>query len=342
MQKTLLSFAGSLLFLASASLQAATPIRVMLLDGDSASAHPWQPITAVLKAELDDAGIFQTDIVTAPKADGDFSNFKPDFSKYQVIVLNYDAQEWPADLKSSFEAFVKNGGGLVTVHAAETAFPNWKEFNEMIGASGFRGRTEKDGPAWFMKDGKLVSDNAPGPAGAHGNRSPYVITVQDANHPIMKGLPKTWMHQGDELYNKLRGPGENMTVLASAYSDPANRGTGRDEPQMMVINYGKGHVFNTVGGHDANAMSSVDFITTFQRGTEWVATGKVTLKVPADFPTSQSVSYRPAIAALDPSFKNGLNALTAGGGRGAGGGTGRGAGGGMGRGPTAAPPAQVR
>ena len=310
-----------LLALAFAAALQAAPIKVMLLDGDSASAHPWQPITAVLKAELDEAGIFQTDIVTAPKADGDFSTFKPDFSKYQVIVLNYDAQDWPESMKTPFEAFVKNGGGLVTVHAAETAFPNWKEFNEMIGMSGFRGRTEKDGPVWFMKDGKLTSENAPGRAGAHGRRLPYTVVVTDPNHPITKGLPKTWMHQGDELYNSLRGPGTNMTVIATAFSDPANQGTGRDEPQLIVINYGKGRVFNTVGGHDANAMSSVDWLVTFQRGTEWAATGKVTQKVPADFPTEHSVSYRPNIAALDPSYKNGLNALTApagGGGRGGG------------------------
>jgi type 1 glutamine amidotransferase len=335
MKKTVLALACGAL-LAGAIPSHAAPIRVMLLDGDSAGAHPWQPLTAVLKAELDDAGIFQTDIVTAPKAvGGDFSNFKPDFSKYQVIVLNYDAQDWPDSMKTPFEAFVKNGGGLVTVHAAETAFPGWKEFNEMVGASGFRGRTEKDGPTWFMKDGKLVSDDAPGPGGAHGLRTPYTIVVQDANHPITKGLPKTWMHQGDELYNKLRGPGKNMTVLATAFSDPANRGTGRDEPQLIVVNYGKGRVFNTVAGHDAYAMASVDWLVTFQRGTEWAATGKVTQKVPADFPTAQSVSYRPAIAALDPSYKNGLNALTsAPGGRGAAGGSGRG---GMGRGvaPTA-------
>ena len=325
---------AALLF-AAASSPAAPPIRVMLLDGDSAGAHPWPPLTAVLKAELDEAGIFQTDIVTAPKADGDFSNFKPDFSKYQVTGLNYDAQDWPDSMKTPFKAFVKNGGGLVAVHAAETAFPNWKEFNEMIGVSGFRGRTDKDGPLWFMKDGKLVSDTTPGPAGAHGNRVPYLVTVEDPNHPITKGLPKTWMHQGDELYNKLRGPGTNMTVLASAYSDPANRGTGRNEPQLIVVNYGKGRVFNTLSGHDANAMSSVDWLVTFQRGTEWAATGKVTQKVPADFPTAQSVSYRPNIAALDPSYKNGLNALTAGGGggRGPGGGSGRG-----GRGPQAPPP----
>ncbi len=330
MKQTLLALACGALLFAAVPSQAA-PIRVMLLDGDSASAHPWQPITAVLKQELDEAGIFQTDIVTAPKAaDPEIANFKPDFSKYQVIVLNYDANDWPDSLKTPFEEFVKNGGGLVTVHAAETAFPNWKAFNEMVGASGFRGRTDKDGPLWFMKDGKLASDTAPGNAGAHGRRVPYIVTVQDANHPITKGLPKTWMHQGDELYNKLRGPGSNMTVLASAFSDPANQGTGRDEPQLIVVNFGKGHVFNTVAGHDANAMSSVDWLVTFQRGTEWAATGKVTQKVPADFPTAQSVSYRPNIAALDPSYKNGLNALTApaggGGGRGVGGGSGRGGG----------------
>lgn len=305
----------------------AAQIRVMLLDGDSASAHPWPPLTAALKMILDDAGIFQTDIVTAPKAvGGDFSTFRPDFSKYQVIVLNYDAQDWPDSVKVPFEAFVKNGGGLVAVHAAETAFPSWKEFNEMVGVSGFRGRTEKDGPIWFVKDGKLTSDDSAGPGGAHGLRMPYAVVVQDANHPITKGLPKTWMHQGDELYNKLRGPGKNMTVLATAFSDPANRGTGHDEPQLIVVNYGKGRVFNTVAGHDAYAMASVDWLVTLQRGTEWAATGKVTQKVPADFPTADSVSYRPKIAEADPSYKNGLNALTAGGGgRGAVGGSGRGA-----------------
>ncbi len=331
MKKTILALVCGAMFLAAVPSQAA-PIRVMLLDGDSASAHPWPPLTAALKMILDDAGIFQTDIVTAPKAvGGDFSTFKPDFSKYQVIVLNYDAQDWPDSVKVPFEAFVKNGGGLVTVHAAETAFPAWKEFNEMVGVSGFRGRTEKDGPVWFVKDGKLTSDDSPGPGGAHGLRMPYTVVVQDSNHPIMKGLPKTWMHQGDELYNKLRGPGKNMTVLATAFSDPANRGTGRDEPQLLVVNYGKGRVFNTLAGHDAYAMASVDWLVTLQRGTEWAATGKVTQKVPADFPTADSVSYRPKIAEADPSYKNGLNALTAGGGgRGAGGGSGRG---GFGRGP---------
>jgi uncharacterized protein len=60
-------------------------------------------------------------------------------------------------------------------------------------------------------------------------------TGADPDHPITKGLPSLWMHQGDELYARLRGPGRNMTVLATAYSDPDNNGTGRDEPMLTGI-----------------------------------------------------------------------------------------------------------
>ena len=101
------------------------------------------------------------------------------------------------------------------------------------------------------------------------------------------------MHAADELYSRLRGPGENITLLATAYSDPDNRGSGHDEPMLMAIGYGKGRIFHTTLGHDVPAMQCVGFITTLQRGAEWAATGKVTQKVPADFPSADKVSTRP-------------------------------------------------
>lgn len=293
-----ISIMGTLLGAAFASaipISAAPPIRVMLLDGEQAGAyHAWQETTPYLKRMLEEAKIFQVDVVTAPPRDGDFTAFKPDWGKYQVIVSNYDApdERWPDSLKTSFEQYIHNGGGLVSFHAADNAFPNWKAYNLMIGVGGWRGRNEKSGPHFYYDNGKLVSDSIPGSAGSHGARLPFKVVNRVTDHPITSGLPKEWMHVGDELYANLRGPGENMTVLATAWSDPANRGTGHDEPILMVLAYGKGRIFHTIMGHDLAALNCVGFITTYQRGTEWAATGKVTQKIPRDFPSAGETSTR--------------------------------------------------
>jgi type 1 glutamine amidotransferase len=116
------------------------------------------------------------------------------------------------------------------------------------------------------------------------------------------------MHAPDELYDTLRGPGKNMTILATAYSDPKNKGTGFDEPMLMVLTFGKGRIFHTTLGHDALALGCVGFMTTFQRGTEWAATGRVTQKVPATFPNANTVSYRVDLVQMDPEFRKGPTA----------------------------------
>jgi len=292
--------------------RAAAPIPVMVLDGESGGPyHDWLHVTTVLKKMLDETGLFAVTVVSAPAAGADFSGFAPEFAKYRVVVLNYDApdERWPEALKRSFEQYVSSGGGVVSVHAADNAFPGWIAFNEMVGVGGWRNRAEQAGPYWFERDGKVVSDSTPGRAGSHGRRVPFQVTVREPNHPITKGLPRIWMHQGDELYARLRGPGKNMTVLATAFSDPSNAGSGRDEPQLMVLSYGRGRIFHTTWGHDITALSSVDFVVTFQRGTEWAATGQVTQKLPTTFPSADSVSYRADIAAMDPDFKYGLDNL---------------------------------
>jgi type 1 glutamine amidotransferase len=286
------------------------PIRVLLVDGQSGGIyHNWRLTTPVLREELEETGLFQVTVMTEPPGDGNFSDFKPKLSNYQVIVLNYDSPDWPEEQRSQFERFVNNGGGLVVVHAADNAFPNWRAYNLMIGIGGWRGRNEQAGPHWYFKEGKLVSDTAPGLAGNHGNRLPFQIVTRQPEHPIMRGLPPVWMHVADELYDSLRGPGENMTVLATAHSDPKNKGTGHDEPVLMALRYGKGRVFHTTLGHDVAALSCVGFITTFQRGTEWAATGKVTQRVPANFPAPDSVSSRVDIESMDPAFLNGASPI---------------------------------
>ncbi len=277
------------------SLAAAGPIRVMLLDGQQSRSHPWEPTSPVIKRMLEETGLFQVDQVTSPPVGGDMSGFRPEFGRYQVVFMNYDTtdDQWSAELKKSFEAYVAGGGGVVIYHGADNSFPQWPEFNLMTGIGGWRGRNEKAGPHWYYDAaGKLVADTSPGNAGSHGARLPFAVQVRSPEHPITKGLPKVWMHAADELYDRMRGPGQNMTVLATAYSDPANRGTGFHEPVLLAITYGKGRIFHTTLGHDLAAMSCVGFIVTLQRGTEWAATGKVTQKVPAGFPTEDTVSLK--------------------------------------------------
>jgi hypothetical protein len=304
MKRLLLALVALLLWNGAAM---AKPIKVMILDGASAAAyHDWKLGTQILKRELEETGLFDVTVVTVPPADGDFSNVHPDFAQYQVVVLNYDSQDWPAALKVAFEAYMRSGGGLVSVHGADNAFPDWPAFNEMTSIGGWRKRDAPAGPRWFYDNGKLVSDSAPGPAGLHGRRKPFRITARAPQHPIMRGLPPDWMHATDELYTRLRGPGKNMTVLATAYADPANRGTGHDEPMLLALTWGKGRIFHTTLGHDAVALSCVGFITTFQRGAEWAATGRVTQKVPRTFPTADTVSYRADLAAMDPDVADGI------------------------------------
>jgi type 1 glutamine amidotransferase len=288
----------------------AAKIPVAIVDGQSGGAyHNWKLTTQVLKLELEETGLFDVTVITAPQSDGDFSSFSPNFVQYKALVMNYDGPDWPAGLKTQFEQYVSGGGGLVIVHAADNSFPNWPAYNEMIGIGGWRNRNENAGPYWYWKDGHVVSDPKPGPAGMHGARLPFQVTTRDANNPIMRGLPPVWMHVNDELYGMLRGPGKNMTVLATAHSDLKNKGTGYGEPMMMVLSYGKGRIFHTPMGHDVFALSCVGFMTIFQRGVEWAATGKVTQKVPADFPTAKTISYRVDIAEMDPAFLNGASEI---------------------------------
>jgi type 1 glutamine amidotransferase len=234
----------------------------------------------------------KTEALPEPKADPDF---KPKFSKYDVVISNFGwkAEPWPEKTQAALEKYVQKGGGLVIVHAADNSFPEWKAFNQMIGLGGWGDRSEKDGPYVYYDDsGKPIRDETPGICGSHGPQHEFQLTIRDDAHPITKGMPMHWLHAKDELYAHLRGPAENMKVLATAYSDAGKKGTGRHEPMMMTIDYGEGRVFHTPMGHADYSVECVGFMVSLLRGTEWAATGTVTQKIPEDFPTANEVRIR--------------------------------------------------
>jgi len=260
--------------------------------------HNWKASSPVLKQILDETGLFSSEIVTTPEKDGDMQTFAPDFSKYKLVVIDYNGDSWSEKTNTAFVDYVKNGGGVVIYHAADNSFPAWKEYNEMTGLGGWGNRNQKDGPYVYYKNNQLVTDTAAGIGGSHGKRREFLVRTRITDHPITKGLPAKWFHGNDELYSQLRGPAKNMQILATAFADSAaGGGTMRDEPILMTITYGKGRVFHTTMGHadegGGPAMQCVGFIATLQRGAEWAVTGNVTQKVPWDFPSAAGVVLRP-------------------------------------------------
>jgi type 1 glutamine amidotransferase len=73
-----------------------------------------------------------------------------------------------------------------------------------------------------------------------------------------------------------------MNILATAYSDPGTGGTDRNEPMLMTLHFGLGRIFHTTLGHLNESQEHIGFKTTFLRGVEWAATGKVTQEVPEE------------------------------------------------------------
>ena len=282
---------AGLFFAASLLPGWAAPLPTLIIDGQN--NHDWKATTPVMKAALEATGLFSVDVATAPGGNGpELAAFKPDFAKYKVLVMNYNGEMWSEATRKAFEQYVAGGGGLVAVHAADNSFPKWQAFNEMIAVGGWNGRDDKSGAYLRWKDGKPLLDTQPGGVGHHGEQHPFVLETRAPKHPIMAGLPEKWLHASDELYDFMRGPAKNATILATTFADPKFGGSGEQEAQLITISYGKGRVFHTTLGHGVEAMKCVGFITTLQRGTEWAATGKVTQQIPADFPKADAVSLR--------------------------------------------------
>jgi len=273
--------------LAGGQATAAEKIRVVIIDGQN--NHNWRATTPVLKKVLEDSGRFTVDVSSnLRKGDkpGEIKEtvaFPPDLGKYDVLLSNYNGAPWPKEFEKDLDGRLKEGKiGLVIIHAANNSFGGWKEYNLMIGMGW---RDNKFGERLKLDDsGKEVRVPKGEDLGSgHRTVGKFPIVVRDLEHPITKGMPREWMHNNDELYDNMRGPIENVHLLATAYS----KGTKAHEPMIWTVRYGNGRVFHTPMGHDVNAMKCVGFAVTVQRGTEWAATGKVTIPIPKNFPTDK-------------------------------------------------------
>lgn len=271
-------------------------IKALIISGQN--NHNWQVSHGVLQLILNQSNMFEADTLLTPPADGDMSRFAPRFSDYDVVVLDYNGDRWSDATNAAFLEYVQGGGGVVVYHAADNAFADWEEFNRIIALGGWEGRDERSGPYYYLVDGKPVLDNSAGPGGSHGSQREYPMNCRNADHPITRGLPDGWMHAQDEMYDRMRGPANIKDLLYSGLALADKGGSGREEPLVFTVDYGKARIFHIMLGHcgptaeDNPAMQCAGFQTLLLRGTEWAATGRVTQPVPTDFPTAEATSLR--------------------------------------------------
>ncbi len=281
------------LLLSGSSIFAADKIRVLLIDGQN--NHNWVETSKSLRGTLERAGLFEVVTETSPPAEASenkWQSWRLTFQEFDVVVSNYNGRLWPESMRKAFVEYVRSGGGVAIIHAANNSFPGWNEYDEMIGL-GWRDRNY--GETFVVDDSSGELRRIPAGVGidaGHGKRHSFIVKTRRPGHPILKDIPSSWLHATDELYHSQRGPAQNVTVLASAFSDPRQGGTGQHEPILWTIPYGKGRVVTNLMGHlwpgqdHLNALHCVGFQTLLARTVEWLGSDRVTLPVPELFPST--------------------------------------------------------
>jgi type 1 glutamine amidotransferase len=232
----------------------AAPLRVLILSG--LNNHDWRSTTPFLKKTFEECNRFGVvDVTEAPgKLDA------AAFAKYDVLVSNWtpypDTQrQWPPETEKAFLDFMNNGGGFVVLHAAACTFQVWPEFQQII--------------ALTWKEGHS----------SHTAYSTFQVKIEDAAHPIVRGMQD--FYTTDELYqNLVQDFPQELHVICKAFSAKDKNGTDKFEPVLIWTQVGKGHGVNLVLGHDVPALRNAGVRTLLLRGTEWAATGEVTIPIP--------------------------------------------------------------
>ncbi len=233
----------------------------MVLTGASdLPYHDWRITTSFLRKALEDSGGFEVKILEDVR---EFSGQRS--ADRDVLVLNYNGPRWGQQAEREIENAIRSGKGMIAVHGVS--------YGEFFGMEQKGGRwVGTNDPGWVAYAEMLGMTWKPENIG-HARRHVFSVKWTEPNHPIARGLEPSFQAD-DELYHKMDLK-PTAQVLATAYSDPAMGGTGREEPQIWTVAYGRGRVLHITLGHDVKAMQQPGFVAAFVRGTEWAATGKV-------------------------------------------------------------------
>lgn len=238
---------------AAAATGAETPkLRVLLLTGRN--NHNWKATTPVVKKLLEESGRFAVDVTSEPE-----KLTAETLKGYDVLLSNWSNwpktknRDWGAETEKAFLDFIRGGKGFVVFHAAAATFNGWPEFQELIGTTWKLGQT------------------------GHGRVHEFEVKIADPKHPITQGMAS--FKTTDELWHRAGVTGK-LNVLATAHSAKDKGGSGADEPAAHWRPFGRGRCFHLILGHDPRALTTEGAKALLLRGTEWAATGRVTLPLP--------------------------------------------------------------
>jgi type 1 glutamine amidotransferase len=218
--------------------------RLLIITG--ANNHDWKATTPYLKQVLEKGGL-AVDIEEDP--DAPVLSDPAKLASYQALVLNLNRNaRWTPEREANFLDYVKKGGGLVVVHAADNAFPGWDEYDKLVGGT------------WRSK-GTIYPERGT----YHPAYSEFEVQVIDEEHPITRGIKS--FKTTDEMYTNLKLQ-ENIRVLAQG----SQSAVSKPQPMLFVSEYGRGKMFQTALGHDLKAMQTPEFVETLVRGARWAAT----------------------------------------------------------------------
>jgi len=225
---------------ASPADPSAKPIRAVVVTGGHAfdpkafpklfEGHP--DIVCEFKPQKDDSEIFE-DVADWP---------------YDVVVLYNMTQKIQEKRRQNFLGLLDRGVGLIVLHHAVAAFQDWPEFEKIAGTR------------YYLKE--TVVDGVTHPRGAYREGVDFTIHVEDAEHPITKGLADFQVH--DEGYRNQTSAPDNHLLLST--DSPTS-----EKPIAWVRTYKNARVFCTVIGHGPQVFTSEPFRRVMARAIRWTA-----------------------------------------------------------------------
>jgi type 1 glutamine amidotransferase len=230
----------------------ARTVRVLIFSGQS--NHNWRETTPVLRTILEADGRFDVKVTEHPEQCG-----ASEFANHDVLLSNWNTfgaptvTQWPAPMRAAFLEFVQGGKGFVTVHAGGSSFYDWPEYQQLAGV------------VW-------------GEGTSHGRMHTNAVRFIAPAHPVTAGLKPFELF--DEFWQNAR-VASGAQPLAEVTPKAEFGGSGKAEPVAFATRLGAGRGFTLLLGHDARAMRSAGFQELLRRGTEWAATGNVTVRTAA-------------------------------------------------------------